>query len=112
MAQGRDAMASMLQHRQRPTAVFCANDVQAVGAIEACYHAGLQIPGDLSIIGFDDLPIAESTRPPLTTIRVPAYEMGHKAAEALMHAIRAKAPIRRVELPTELVLRQSTAPAP
>ncbi len=112
MSQGRAAMSRMIALKFRPTAVFCANDVQAVGAIAACNDANLRVPDDMSIMGFDDLPIAECTIPPLTTIRVPAYQMGKKAAEALIGSIKSKHEIKALELPTEMIVRQTTGTPP
>ncbi len=108
MIEGRSAMAKMLEAENRPTAVFSANDVQAIGAIAACRDRGLVVPDDISIIGFDDLPIARCTVPQLTTIRVPAYEMGERAADALIVSIRTKGNIVPSELHTDLILREST----
>ncbi len=109
MFEGRTAMSRMIALDRPPTAVFCANDVQAVGAIAACRDANLRVPDDISIIGFDDLPIAQCTVPPLTTVRVPADEMGSRAAAALIADIGGKGKIRTLKLPTELILRNSTA---
>ena len=109
MFEGRDAMSRMLSCEAPPTAVFCANDVQAVGAIAACNDRGLRVPEDISIIGFDDLPIAQCTLPTLTTVRVPAYDMGTVAARELIAAIRERRPVNTHELPTKLVVRNSTA---
>ncbi len=110
MSEGRDAMSRMLASDQPPTAVFCANDVQAVGAIAACNDRKLRVPEDVSIMGFDDLPIAQCTVPTLTTVRVPAYDMGTRAARELIAAIREKREVATQELPTKLVVRNSTAP--
>ncbi len=107
--EGRAAMARMIANTDRPTAVFCANDIQAIGAITACHDANLKVPEDISIIGFDDLAIAQCTTPQLTTIRVPADEMGARATNSLINAIRAKGACETMELPTELVVRGSTA---
>ena len=109
MFEGRTAMSRMIALDAPPTAVFCANDIQAIGAIAACYDAQLHVPEDISIIRFDDLPIAQYTVPPLTTVRVPAYEMGSRAAEALITTIRGQGEVKTLELPTELILRKSTA---
>ncbi|MCH8189706.1 MAG: substrate-binding domain-containing protein [Proteobacteria bacterium] len=79
--EGRGAMHRMLGHPRPPTAVFCANDIQAIGAMMECRETGLRVPEDISIVGFDDLPIAQCTTPQLTTVRVPAHEMGRRAAE-------------------------------
>jgi len=108
LIESRSAMSRMIGNRKRPTAVFCANDIQAIGAIDACRQVGLRVPEDISIIGFDDLPIARCTTPQLTTVRVPAYEMGERAADALMNFMRNKGTIVPFELPTQLVLRDST----
>ncbi len=108
MIESHSMMTKIISNHNRPTAVFCANDVQAIGAIAACRDAGLKVPADISIIGFDDLPIARCTVPQLTTVRVPTYEMGERAADSLFGAIRGKE-IVSAELPTDLILRSSTA---
>ncbi|MCI0429718.1 MAG: substrate-binding domain-containing protein [Rhodospirillales bacterium] len=108
--EGSSAMHRMLQHRKRPTAVFCANDIQAIGALYQCRQAGVRVPEEMSIIGFDDLPISQYTTPQLTTIRVPAEEMGRKAAERLLEAVAGDAGPMHIELPTDLIVRQSTCP--
>jgi LacI family transcriptional regulator len=108
--EGRAAMHRMLQNPDRPTAVFCANDIQAIGALYECRQAGLDVPVDMSIIGFDDLPITQYVVPQLTTIRVPAGEMGRRATEALLETIRSgRAPLA-LELSADLIIRGSTAP--
>lgn len=108
--EGRSAMHQMLQSPRPPTAVFCANDIQAIGAMYECQQSGLRVPEDVSIVGFDDLPISRYTTPQLTTIHVPADDMGRRAAEMLLHAIDGHRHRLRVELPTDLVVRRSTAP--
>jgi LacI family transcriptional regulator len=110
-SEGRDAVATMLQHERPPTALFIANDVQAVGALLKCREMGLSVPEDLSIVGFDDLPITQYVNPPLTTVRVPSGEMGRLAAEHLISAIQRGQPVKSVELSTCLVVRGSTGPA-
>lgn len=107
--EGRRAMARMLALAEPPTAVFCANDIQAIGALYECRDAGLDVPRDVSIIGFDDLPISQYVEPQLTTIRVPAADMGRRATEAILQAITVEHEVEREELSTELVLRGSTA---
>lgn len=105
---GRDAMRAFLQLENRPTAVFCANDIQAIGAVFECEENGLDVPGDMSIIGFDDLPVAQYIKPQLTTIRVPAHTMGELAAKKVLDALRTGiAPVSE-ELPIELIVRDST----
>jgi len=108
MMDGADAMARMLANERPPTAVFCANDIQAIGALAACRAAGLSVPGDVSVIGFDDLPIASYLTPTLTTVRVPAGEMGRTAARALIARIERGTPLTSVRLPTKLVIRETT----
>ena len=107
--EGRTAMRRMLDGIDPPTAVFAANDIQAIGAIAECRASGLDVPKDISVIGFDDLPLAEFTFPKLTTVRVPAQRMGHVAATRVLEMIRGQSkPVSEV-LPVELVLRESTA---
>jgi LacI family transcriptional regulator len=110
--EGRAAMQRMLETQQRPTAVFCANDIQAIGALQQCLDSGFRVPADMSIIGFDDLPIAQYIRPTLTTIHVPAKRMGHLAAERLLEKIVFRRELSSEELPVQLVVRRSTGPAP
>jgi LacI family transcriptional regulator len=106
---GRRAMRTLLD-RADLEAVFVASDVVAFGAIDALRAAGKRIPLDISIVGFDDIPLAAFLEPPLTTVRLPAYELGHAAGMALLDRInRARVPSRTV-LPTELVVRASTGP--
>jgi LacI family transcriptional regulator len=103
----------LLGKRNRPTAVFAGSDQQALGVYEAARQRGLAIPTDLSVVGFDDLPLARWLPPPLTTVRQPLAEMGNIAAEMLTRLMEGRQLVsRRVELATELVERQSTAPAP
>lgn len=101
----------LLQVDDRPTAIVCGNDLQALGALEAVRRAGLTVPGDVSIVGFDDLAIARWTAPPLTTVRQPFADMGEAAAEMVL-SLAAGTPLNqnRVELATTLIVRDSTAP--
>jgi LacI family transcriptional regulator, galactose operon repressor len=108
---GRCAMQKLLQSGRRPTAVFCANDIQAIGAMSKCRDVGIRIPADLSIIGFDDLPIAEFVDPQLTTVRVPASEMGRLAARTVLQHLTQGKPLQPVVLTTGLVIRASAGPA-
>jgi LacI family transcriptional regulator len=108
---GYAPMRHLLALHDRPTAIFVGSDVVALGAIEALYERGLTIPDDISVIGFDDIWVAKHLRPPLTTIRLPAYELGRRAGETMVQIIRGETlPMLRVLLPTELIMRQSTAP--
>jgi LacI family transcriptional regulator len=96
----------------RLTAVFAGSDQQALGVYEAARQRGLRIPQDVSVVGFDDLPVARWVSPPLTTVRQPLAEMGRVAAEVLGDLIDGVPPrSRRVELSTELIVRESTAPS-
>jgi LacI family transcriptional regulator len=93
-----------------PTAIFAGSDQQAFGVYEAARQRGLRIPQDLSVVGFDDLPVARWVSPPLTTVRQPLAEMGRTAAQMLGELVEGMA-LRsgRVELSTELIVRESTA---
>ncbi|WP_030762576.1 LacI family DNA-binding transcriptional regulator [Streptomyces griseus] len=94
-----------------PTAVFAGSDQQAMGVYEAARQAGLSIPEDLSVVGFDDLPLCDWLSPPLTTVRQPLEEMGRLAARALFQLLESQPLVSpRMELSTELKVRLSTAP--
>jgi LacI family transcriptional regulator len=94
-----------------PTAIFCGNDLMAIGAMEAAGELGLRVPDDLSIMGYDDQELARYTHPPLSTLVLPNYEMGQRAAEALIDmALNGKPPQpRTIEIDGPLVPRGSTA---
>jgi LacI family transcriptional regulator len=92
------------------TAVFCANDLIAIGAIKTAVKAGLRIPEDLSIIGFDDIPFAANSIPELTTISLKSNELGRTAADVLHKLITDKKVSRLTSLQPELAVRESTAP--
>jgi LacI family transcriptional regulator len=100
----------LLELPEPPTAIFAGSDQQAFGVYEAARQRGLRIPEDLSVVGFDELPVARWASPPLTTIRQPLAEMGSAAAQMLGELIEGT-PLRsnRVELSTELIVRESTA---
>ena len=108
--EGRAAMHQILTSQHPPTAVFCANDIQAIGALSECRAARISVPEEISIVGFDDLPIAQYSTPQLTTVRVPAYEMGQRAAMRLITAIESEARVLSFEFSTDLVIRGTTAP--
>jgi DNA-binding LacI/PurR family transcriptional regulator len=114
-AVGRDAARTLLAQQRMPTGVLCFSDAIARGLIDELDRAGLRVPADVSVVGFDDSPLAETTRPPLTTVHQDVKAKGRAAASALVAAIeRGKdappARARHVLLPTELVVRESTAP--
>jgi DNA-binding LacI/PurR family transcriptional regulator len=107
---GRREAGELLRLPDRPTAVFAANDEQALGVVEAARAAGLSVPDDLSVVGFDDLPAAHRSAPALTTVRQPLAAMGRQAGWMLADLIAGHPPTTdRVELATELVVRNSTA---
>jgi DNA-binding LacI/PurR family transcriptional regulator len=103
----REATLALLAERPRPTAILAMGDVFALAAIDAAKELGLRVPDDLSVVGFDDIPIASQVSPALTTVRQPLVEKGRIAAELLFGRRSAEAPI---VLPTELVVRGTTAP--
>lgn len=109
-ANGYEGMKRLLMLRKPPTAAFARNDFTALGAISAIKRAGLRIPQDIAIVGFDDVPLASHTSPPLTTVRQPTREQGRIAAEFLLRRIEAtKLPLREEQvLPCELIVREST----
>lgn len=109
---GGGAMRSLMQTHPRPTAVFCGSDILAVGAVKYCNGAGIAVPGVVSIIGFDNLEIAHVVEPELTTIDVPAREMGQMAAEAILEFKSTNQAGITKKLQTRLLIRQSTGPAP
>lgn len=110
--QGATAAArALLQARHRPTAVFAANDVSALQMIAVANEAGLSVPGDLSVVGFDNVPEAAMAEPGLTTVEQPMHEIGRRAFEILVAQLRGEAPGERaVKVPTRLVVRATTAP--
>lgn len=109
---GRAATERLLALPDRPTAIFAANDDMAAGAICAIGEHGLSVPGDISVCGFDDTPIARQIHPSLTTIRQPTREMGRLAALELLTEIRTPGSGAIIHVPYALQLRRSTGPAP
>jgi LacI family transcriptional regulator len=103
--------AALLDLPEPPTAVFAGSDETALGVIEAARVRGLRIPEDLSVVGFDDTPVARLAAPPLTTVRQPLREMGAIAVRTALRLVAGeRVDFHHVELATELVVRQSTAP--
>jgi len=108
-ASGFDAMSALLELWPHPTAVFVASDVVAVGAMLAIKRAGLRIPEDIAIVGFDDIPLAEYFDPPLTTVRLPAYGLGWAGGERLIRIIHGEGLDTGGKLlESELMIRQSS----
>ncbi len=109
-ASGYHAMNDLLSESPRPTAVFVASDVVAMGAIRAAKRAGLRIPEDLAMVGFDDITLAEYFDPPLTTIRLPALGLGWAAGERLIRLIQGDdLDEDGIFLDTQLIVRESTS---
>lgn len=107
----RSATRRLLAGAQPPTALVCGNDILALGAMRECQARGLHVPGQISIVGFDDLPPARQACPALTTIRVPTTQMGEAAADFVLAALAGGSPAA-VEIPFKLVIRASTGPVP
>lgn len=108
---GIAAMEQLLAAKAMPTAVMCSNDMTAIGVLHKLYRAGLRVPDDLSVIGFDDIHIAEVTIPPLTTIQMSRYELARSAFSALRAHVEHSgdsAPKREYNIPTDLIVREST----
>jgi LacI family transcriptional regulator len=126
VASGRDAGSRLLGLVTRPTAVFCVNDLVALGVLQAMFTAGVRVPEDMSIVGYDDIEFAAAAAVPLTSVRQPAFRMGQSAAELLIeetaddalpsaeanqNRLTADAPRhqhRRVVFQPELVVRNSS----
>lgn len=107
---GAVALTRMMRSANPPTAVFCANDEMGVGAVKAAWHMGLRVPDDISIVGFDDIPLSQYCQPSLTTVRQPIEEIGAAALTALVAMIERKDKPKSATYPTEMALRSSTAP--
>jgi len=110
--EGRRLMESLLDLPERPTAVFAPTDVMAVGALDAIAGRGLRCPEDISVVGYNDIPMSRHVSPPLTTVELPSEDLGEEAARMALSAIADPAVRgRRVQLPASLVVRRSTGPA-
>ena len=113
LLEGKAAMAKLLGLADPPSAVFAASDVLALGALAAINDQKLRVPEDISLAGFDDIDFAAYCDPPLTTVRVPAREMGRLAVRVLVELIGdATSKARRYCLDTDLVVRKSCGPPP
>jgi len=109
---GREGLKEVLRGEARPTAVICGNDVLAIGALAECHAAGIEVPRQISVTGFDDMEIAAMITPGLTTVHFPTAELGALAAQHLLARLAGEPSAARTELPVELVVRSSTAPPP
>jgi LacI family transcriptional regulator len=111
--EGRRLMGALLDAPNRPTGVFVPSDMMAVGALEAITTRGLRCPEDVSLVGYNDIPVSRFLSPPLTTIEMPTEELGAEAARMALASIAD--PTRRglkVQLPARLIVRRSTGPGP
>ena len=113
---GHDAMQRILASGARPTAVMASNDLTAIGAMGAIAEAGLRVPEDISVVGYDDIQLSAFTMPPLTTVSLPRAEIANAAFHALLNAMQSGEPKpvageEHTVLPT-LVIRKSTGPTP
>jgi LacI family transcriptional regulator len=109
---GRAGLKHLMQLRPRPTAVFCGNDVLALGALFEAQSLNITIPDALSIVGCDNLPISSQITPGLSTVLLPTYELGQRAATTLLDWLTTERPPADVCLPIELVVRGTSGPAP
>jgi len=107
---GLRATSELLGSNRKFTALFCVNDQTAYGACLALYRKGLSVPGDVSVIGFDDLPSSAYRLPPLTSVRQSIGELGDRSAQAILELVEGRRP-RFDPPPVELVIRESTAPS-
>ncbi|MEU6533609.1 LacI family DNA-binding transcriptional regulator [Streptomyces sp. NPDC046928] len=107
---GYEHAMDLLDGPDRPTAIFAGSDLQALGVLEAARVKGLRVPEDLSVVGYDDVPLAQWSSPPLTTVHQPLRSMAEEAARMLLRPDAPGAAAQRIELATNLVVRQSTAP--
>ncbi len=106
-AAAMEATARLLSQGAHPTAIFCYNDMTAIGTMRALKQMGLRIPDDISVVGYDDIPIAEYLEPPLTTIRQRKYDMGCMAMEMLLRLLNGATDVQDVTIEPTLVIRES-----
>jgi DNA-binding LacI/PurR family transcriptional regulator len=109
VAAGSRAFQALPKGRRRPTAILAMSDMTAIGLMSAAQAAGLRVPEDISVVGFDDVPAAAWTNPPLTTVRQPIVEKGRIAARLLIERMKGKSVDSPPPLSTTLVVRSSTA---
>ncbi|GGM37887.1 LacI family transcriptional regulator [Deinococcus arenae] len=106
---GRAAMTALLDSGAPPTACLCVNDLVAAGALAVAHERGLNVPGDLSIVGFDDIFVAQVVTPPLTSVSHNYAEVARQALDALLHAIEGRKPERHITVPALVVERDSVS---
>ena len=108
---GMSALAQVIAAQGQPTAVMCSNDMMAIGVMREAFERGIHVPGDLSVVGFDDIRLAQFTAPPLTTVQMSQSELARLAFQALLNAVgnvSEQANKREYRLTTKLILRRST----
>jgi LacI family transcriptional regulator len=108
---GASAMEKLLAQKEIPTAVMCSNDMTAIGVLHKLYRTGLKVPDDISVIGFDDIHIAEVMMPPLTTVQMSRLEIAKAAFGALRGQVESPEQFlvkREFKIPTDLIVREST----
>ena len=112
---GKKALQKLSELRERPTALLCSNDMTAIGVMREAFELGIKVPQELSVVGFDDIRMAEFLTPPLTTVQMSQSELARLAFEALLNEVKRETPAPQgteYVLKTRLVLRSSTALAP
>ena len=109
---GNVAAKTLLSLTHPPTAVFCFNDMTAIGVLSALQQAQVQVPDQVSVVGFDDIELASHCCPPLTTVRQPTDLMGQRLMQMLLSLIQSPEKVEPEVLPDELILRHSTGPIP
>ncbi len=107
---GEKMLRGLMQQKQTPTAVFCANDEMAIGAIRALKVLGLSVPHDVSVVGFDDQEIAELYDPPLSTVHIPRFDIGYQSMMMLRDVVTTQRTVRSTVLATRLIVRATSAP--
>ena len=110
---GYEPMSELLARTRDFTAIFCFNDISAIGVIRAIHDAGLCVPGDISVVGFDDIISAAYQKPSITTVRQPLREMGSEGAQVLLNLIAnpQQEPPAEIVMQPELIVRESTGQA-
>jgi alanine racemase/LacI family repressor for deo operon, udp, cdd, tsx, nupC, and nupG len=109
-ASGKQAARELLSLPEPPSAIFCVSDILALGVIAAAGKMGLQVPWDLSVMGFDDVDYTTMFHPYLTTVSVPCYDLGRRSMQMLYELIAQKTGVEReVYLPHSMILRETTA---
>nr|WP_284199479.1 substrate-binding domain-containing protein [Alicyclobacillus sacchari] len=105
---GYAGMKRILDADKKPSAIFCFNDYMAIGALRAASEVGLNVPHDISILGFDDTDVAEASSPALTTIQQPVFEQGQRAASMLMTMIKGEELAAAVEWISPIVVERAS----